>query len=107
MILACQHLALRTSDALATVRQLRRRGAAFLSLPAAYEESVWSRVEGALGHSIEEPHAVVQQLGLLLDADDEGDLLQVFTTPVQDRPTLFIEIIGRKGSKRVSPLVHA
>lgn len=93
-----QHLAFRTSDALATVRELRRRGVSFLGLPATYYERVWDRVEGALGRKIEEPHALVQSLGLLLDSDDEGYLLQVFTKPVQDRPTLFIEIIGRKGA---------
>lgn len=94
-----QHLAFRTADALTTVRELRRRGVAFLGLPAAYYEAVWARVEGALGHPIEEPHELVQQLGLLLDSDDEGYLLQVFTKPLQDRPTLFIEIIGRKWAK--------
>ncbi len=93
-----QHLAFRTGDALATVRELRRRGVSFLGLPATYYERVWERVEGALGRPIEEPHALVQSLGLLLDSDDEGYLLQVFTKPVQDRPTLFIEIIGRKGA---------
>lgn len=94
-----QHLAFRTSDALATVGELRRRGVAFLGLPDTYYESVWDRVEGALGRSIDESHARVKSLGLLLDCDDEGYLLQVFTKPVQDRPTLFVEIIGRKGAK--------
>ncbi len=93
-----QHLAFRTSDALATVRELRQRGVSFLGLPATYYERVWDRVEGALGRKIDEPRALVQSLGLLLDSDDEGYLLQVFTKPVQDRPTLFIEIIGRKGA---------
>ncbi len=93
-----QHLAFRTADALATVRELRRRGVAFLGLPSTYYEAVWARVEGALGRPIDEPHALVQELGLLLDSDDQGYLLQVFTKPVQDRPTLFIEIIGRKGA---------
>ena len=94
-----QHMAFRTGDALATVRELRRRGVAFLALPDAYYERVWERVEGALGRPIDEPHALVKSLGLLLDSDDEGYLLQVFTKPVQDRPTLFVEIIGRKGAK--------
>ncbi len=93
-----QHLAFRTADALATVRELRRRGVAFLGLPSTYYEAVWARVEGALGRPIDEPHTLVQELGLLLDSDDQGYLLQVFTKPVQDRPTLFIEIIGRKGA---------
>ena len=92
-------MAFRTGDALATVRELRRRGVAFLALPDAYYERVWERVEGALGRPIDEPHALVKSLGLLLDSDDEGYLLQVFTKPVQDRPTLFVEIIGRKGAK--------
>lgn len=93
-----QHLAFRTGDALSTVRELRRRGVAFLGLPDTYYEAVWDRVEGKLGHPIAEPHELVKSLGLLLDSDDEGYLLQVFTKPVQDRPTLFIEIICRKGA---------
>jgi len=89
-----QHLALLTRDIVATVRTLRGRGVQFLDVPGSYYEDVLDRV-GA----IDEPLAALQPLGVLIDRDDEGYLLQLFTRPVEDRPTLFIEIIQRKGAR--------
>lgn len=98
-----QHVALRTDDELASVAQLRRRGVDFLSLPDTYYELVWDRVEKMLsehGHKpVKEDHQKIKDLGILVDADDEGYLLQLFTKPLQDRPTLFFEIICRRGSQ--------
>lgn len=98
-----QHLALRTNDELHSVAELRRRGVDFLSLPDAYYEMVWKRVNKVLtenGHeAVREDHERVKDLGILVDADDEGYLLQLFTKPLQDRPTLFFEIICRRGSQ--------
>ena len=98
-----QHLALRTNDELASVKELRRRGVDFLALPDTYYEAVWNRVDGVLrehGHEpVKEDHQRVRDLGILVDADDEGYLLQLFTKPLQDRPTLFFEIISRRGSQ--------
>ncbi len=99
----CQHLALRTDDELASVAELRRRGVDFLALPDTYYEAVWDRVNKTLrenGHeAVKEDHQRVRDLGILVDADDEGYLLQLFTKPLQDRPTLFFEIICRRGSQ--------
>ena len=98
-----QHLALRTDDELASVAELRRRGVDFLSLPDTYYEAVWDRVNATLkahGHEpVREDHERIKDLGILVDADDEGYLLQLFTKPLQDRPTLFFEIISRRGSQ--------
>ncbi|MEM1071360.1 MAG: 4-hydroxyphenylpyruvate dioxygenase [Planctomycetota bacterium] len=98
-----QHLALRTDDELHSVAELRRRGVDFLSLPDTYYEAVWDRVNKTLtdhGHeAVKEDHQRVKDLGILVDADDEGYLLQLFTKPLQDRPTLFFEIIARRGSQ--------
>ena len=98
-----QHLALRTDDELASVAELRRRGVDFLAIPEAYYETVWKRVNEQLtlhGHPVvKEDHDRVRKLGILVDADDEGYLLQLFTRPLQDRPTLFFEIICRRGSQ--------
>ena len=98
-----QHLALRTDDELASVAELRRRGVDFLSIPDAYYEGVWTRVDAMLrqhGHAaVKEDHARIKDLGILVDADDEGYLLQLFSKPLQDRPTLFFEIICRRGSQ--------
>ncbi len=98
-----QHLALRTDDELHSINELRRRGVDFLSIPDAYYQQVWERVNKMLtehGHSpVKEDHAKVKDLGILVDADDEGYLLQLFTKPLQDRPTLFFEIICRRGSQ--------
>jgi 4-hydroxyphenylpyruvate dioxygenase len=98
-----QHLALRTDDELASITELRRRGVDFLTIPDAYYETVWNRVDKMLtehGHQVvKEDHKAVKDLGILVDADDEGYLLQLFTKPLQDRPTLFFEIICRRGSQ--------
>jgi 4-hydroxyphenylpyruvate dioxygenase len=98
-----QHLALRTDDELHSVAELRRRGVDFLSLPDSYYQLVWNRVNKMLvenGHeAVREDHDRIKDLGILVDADDEGYLLQLFTKPLQDRPTLFFEIICRRGSQ--------
>ena len=98
-----QHLALRTDDELASVAELRRRGVDFLAIPEAYYKSAFARVDAMLrqhGHAaVKEDHARIRDLGILVDADDEGYLLQLFSKPLQDRPTLFFEIICRRGSQ--------
>jgi 4-hydroxyphenylpyruvate dioxygenase len=98
-----QHLALRTDDELSSITELRRRGVDFLAIPSAYYDNVWERVEATLkqfGHTaVKEDHRKIKDLGILVDADDEGYLLQLFTKPLQDRPTLFFEIICRRGSQ--------
>ncbi len=88
-----QHIAVCTDDIIGTVRQLRSRGVEFLTVPSSYYETVLSRV----GH-IDEKIEALQALGILVDRDDEGYLLQIFTRPVEPRPTLFFEIIQRKGA---------
>jgi 4-hydroxyphenylpyruvate dioxygenase len=90
----CQHIAIATDDIVTTVSALRDRGVEFLQVPGAYYDTVLDRV----GH-IDEDIAPLKELGILVDRDDEGYLLQIFTKPVQDRPTLFYEIIQRKGAK--------
>ena len=89
-----QHIAMATGDILATVRALRQRGVEFLRVPEAYYEIAPARV-GA----IEQPFDALRELGILVDRDDEGYLLQVFSRPIQDRPTSFIEVIERHGSR--------
>lgn len=89
-----QHIAIATDDIRATVAELRRRGVEFLSVPAAYYDDLLDRI-GA----IDEDMASVKDLNLLVDRDEEGYLLQIFTKPVEDRPTVFYEIIQRKGAK--------
>ena len=89
-----QHLAFRTDDAIHSIGELRRRGVNFLRLPDTYYEIVWDRVG-----DIKEEKKLIQELGILVDRDDQGYLLQLFTRPVQDRPTLFFEIICRRGSQ--------
>ncbi len=89
-----QHLAFHTPDVVATVTDLRRRGVEFLHVPEAYYESLWDRVG-----EIKEDRDTIAELGVLVDRDDEGYLLQLFTRPVQDRPTLFFEIIQRHGAQ--------
>jgi len=98
-----QHLALRTDDELHSIAALRARGVDFLTIPQTYYERVWDRVNTMLtksGHQpVKEDHQKIRDLGILVDADDEGYLLQLFTKPLQDRPTLFFEIICRRGSQ--------
>lgn len=89
-----QHLALATDDILHTVTALRDRGVEFLSVPTTYYEELQERVG-----TIDEPLDELAKLGILVDRDPDGYLLQIFTKPVEDRPTLFYEIIQRKGAK--------
>jgi len=88
-----QHLALATDDILTTVKALRDRGVEFLSVPTSYYDELQSRVG-----TIDEPVEELAKLGILVDRDPDGYLLQIFTKPVEDRPTLFYEIIQRKGA---------
>ncbi len=90
----CQHVAIATNDIVATVSELQKRGVEFLSIPASYYETVLERVG-----KIDEDLEPLQRLGILIDRDDEGYLLQIFSKPLEDRPTLFFEIIQRKGAK--------
>jgi 4-hydroxyphenylpyruvate dioxygenase len=89
-----QHIALRTDDIVSTVRQLRANGIEFLGLPHEYYAELPDRV-GDVGV----PMDVLEDLGIEADRDEEGYLLQIFTRPVQDRPTFFFEIIERHGSR--------
>lgn len=89
-----QHIAMITDDIVSTVSQLHDRGVEFLRVPVTYYEELLSRVG-----RIDEPVDKLAELGILVDRDDEGYMLQIFTKPVEDRPTLFYEIIQRKGSR--------
>ena len=89
-----QHIAIATDDIIETVSELRRRGVEFLYVPDTYYEDVLDRV----GH-INEDFQQLKKQNILIDRDEEGYLLQIFTKPVQDRPTLFFEIIERNGAK--------
>jgi 4-hydroxyphenylpyruvate dioxygenase len=89
-----QHVALATADIVKTVRDLKSRGVEFLQVPTTYYDDLLDRVG-----KIDEDLGPLKELGILVDRDDEGYLLQLFSKPVQDRPTLFFEIIQRKGAK--------
>jgi len=89
-----QHIAVATNDILTTVSDLRKRGVEFLYVPDTYYDELLSRV-GEIDEDVE----ALQKLNILVDRDDEGYLLQIFTKPVVDRPTMFFEIIQRKGAK--------
>jgi 4-hydroxyphenylpyruvate dioxygenase len=89
-----QHCAVATNDIVKTVTDLQNRGVEFLKIPTTYYETLPERV----GH-IDEDLEPLARLGILVDRDNEGYLLQIFTKPVEDRPTLFFEIIQRKGAK--------
>jgi 4-hydroxyphenylpyruvate dioxygenase len=89
-----QHVALATNDIVATVRDLKSRGVEFLQVPTTYYDDLLDRVG-----TIDEDLEPLKELGILVDRDNEGYLLQLFSKPVQDRPTLFFEIIQRKGAK--------
>src|SRR5271155_4875850 len=89
-----QHIALATDDILSTVAKLQAQGIGFLKVPHSY----YSELEARVG-KIDEPIHKLENLGILVDRDDEGYMLQIFTRPVEDRPTLFYEIIQRKGSR--------
>ncbi|HKT60795.1 MAG TPA: 4-hydroxyphenylpyruvate dioxygenase [Gemmatimonadales bacterium] len=89
-----QHMALATDDIIATVTALRNRGVEFLTVPTTYYDELQARVG-----KIDEPVDVLASLGILVDRDPDGYLLQIFTRPVEDRPTVFYEIIQRKGAR--------
>lgn len=89
-----QHLAIATDDIVTTVRSLRDRGVEFLTVPGSYYDELFDRVG-----TIDEDISPLRELGILVDRDDEGYLLQIFTKPVEDRPTMFYEIIQRKGAR--------
>ena len=89
-----QHVAIATNNIIESVSLLQSRGVEFLRVPASYYDTVLDRV-GKIDEALEP----LKQLGILIDRDDEGYLLQIFSRPVQDRPTLFYEIIQRKGAK--------
>lgn len=89
-----QHVALATDDILETVKALRSRGVSFLHVPTTYYDVLQERVG-----TIDEPVDELAELGILVDRDPDGYLLQIFTKPVQDRPTVFYEIIQRKGAR--------
>jgi 4-hydroxyphenylpyruvate dioxygenase len=89
-----QHIAMLTGDIIRTVSQLRDQGVDFLKVPSTYYRELTGRVG-----KIDEPLDQLEELGVLVDRDDEGYMLQIFTRPVEDRPTLFYEIIQRKGSR--------
>jgi 4-hydroxyphenylpyruvate dioxygenase len=89
-----QHLAIATDDIIETVTALRDRGVEFLRVPTTYYGDLQARVG-----RIDEPVDTLADLGILVDRDPDGYLLQIFTKPVQDRPTLFYEIIQRKGAR--------
>ena len=89
-----QHVALLTSDIIKTIKKLKENGIEFLEVPDTYYEDLTKRV-GAIDEDIE----VLRKIKILVDRDDEGYLLQLFTKPVEDRPTVFYEVIQRKGSK--------
>jgi 4-hydroxyphenylpyruvate dioxygenase len=90
----CQHIAVATDDIVFTVSEMRKRGVEFLHVPGSYYDTVAERVG-----IIDENLAGLKELGIMVDRDDEGYLLQIFTRPVEDRPTMFFEIIQRKGAK--------
>ena len=89
-----QHIAVATKDIIFTVGELRKRGVDFLEVPATYYDDLIDRVG-----EIKEDLEILKDLNILVDRDDEGYLLQIFTKPVQDRPTLFFEIIQREGAQ--------
>ena len=94
-----QHLAVATDDIIDTVSKLRKRGIEFLSTPPdEYYKAVPGRLE-EFSHNLRENIERLKELGIMIDADEEGYLLQIFTKPVEDRPTLFFEIIQRMGAR--------
>jgi 4-hydroxyphenylpyruvate dioxygenase len=89
-----QHMALATNDIVSTVTQMQAQGVSFLTVPHSYYADLQARIG-----KIDEPIEELERLGILVDRDDEGYMLQIFTRPVEDRPTVFYEIIQRKGSR--------
>jgi 4-hydroxyphenylpyruvate dioxygenase len=90
----CQHIAVATNDIVHTVSEMTKRGVEFLYVPGTYYDTVLDRVG-----EIDEELLKLKELGIMVDRDEEGYLLQIFTKPVEDRPTLFFEIIQRKGAQ--------
>lgn len=90
----CQHIAVATDDIVFTVSEMKKRGVEFLYVPGTYYDTVGDRV-GKIAEDIE----LLKEHGIMVDRDDEGYLLQIFTKPLTDRPTLFFEIIQRKGAQ--------
>jgi len=90
----CQHIAVATDDIMFTVSEMRKRGVEFLHVPGTYYDTVANRV-GTIAEDLME----LKALGIMVDRDEEGYLLQIFTKPVEDRPTMFFEIIQRKGAR--------
>lgn len=90
----CQHIAVATNDIVFTVSEMKKRGIEFLYVPGTYYDTVKERVG-----NIDEQLEVLKQHGIMVDRDEEGYLLQIFTKPLTDRPTLFFEIIQRKGAQ--------
>lgn len=90
----CQHIAVATDDIVYTISEMRKSGVEFLHVPGTYYDTVAERVG-----TIAEDLTILKNLGIMVDRDEEGYLLQIFTKPVEDRPTLFFEIIQRKGAK--------
>ena len=89
-----QHVAIQTDDIISSISALRENGVEFLDVPDTYYDNISDRI-GIIDEDIE----VLKKLKILVDRDEEGYLLQLFTKPLEDRPTLFIEIIQRKGSR--------
>ena len=90
----CQHIAVATDDIVFTISEMRKRGVEFLYVPGTYYDTVKDRV-GVIEEDLEE----LKKWGIMVDRDEDGYLLQIFTKPIEDRPTLFFEIIQRKGAK--------
>jgi 4-hydroxyphenylpyruvate dioxygenase len=88
-----QHIAISTRDIIHSISVLRDNGVEFLTVPVSYYDKLWDRVG-----EVHEDHNAIRDLGILVDRDEKGYLLQIFTKPVEDRPTLFFEIIQRQGS---------
>ena len=88
-----QHIALTTGDIVHTVAVLRDAGVEFLKVPRSYYDTIWDEVG-----DVREDKQALEDLNILIDHDERGYLLQIFTRPVEDRPTLFYEIIQRRGS---------
>jgi 4-hydroxyphenylpyruvate dioxygenase len=90
----CQHIAVATDDIVFTISEMKKRGIDFLYVPGTYYDTVGERV-GVIEEDLNE----LKKWGIMVDRDEEGYLLQIFTKPIEDRPTLFLEIIQRKGAK--------
>ncbi len=95
----CQHIAVATDDIISTVRGMRERGVEFLTTPPDTYYMAAPKRLAEHDHKLKENLETLKSLGIMIDADDEGYLLQIFTRPVEDRPTLFFEIIQRMGAK--------